>query len=278
MRIRYSFSSRKTGTIEGGNAHRIAFPKIVSDLVKLSDIILEVIDARFPDKTRNIELEQLVALKKKKLVYIYNKIDIADKRVVEQYIQDKQTFPYVLTSCSKRAGSRQVRQRIKIEAKRLKLNRSVQVAVIGYPNTGKSSLINFLIGRSSTLVSQQSGFTKGIQKLKMSTGIFLMDSPGVIPNDEDSTSNHEDLKKHAEIGVRTYDKVKDPEFVVARLVREHPNVFDKYFKIAAKGDSEKLLEFVGKKNYFLKKGGVVDTSRAARYVIKLWQNGDINQK
>jgi ribosome biogenesis GTPase A len=112
MRIRYSFSSRKTGTIEGGNAHRKPFPSIVRDLVKLSDIILEVIDARFPDKTRNMELEALIAARGKKLVYVFNKIDIADKDVVEQYIQEKQTFPYVLTSCSKRAGSRALRERI----------------------------------------------------------------------------------------------------------------------------------------------------------------------
>jgi ribosome biogenesis GTPase A len=91
----------------------------------------------------------------------------------------------------KRAGSRALRERIKIEAKRLKVKRGVQIAVIGYPNTGKSSLINFLIGRSSTPVSQQSGFTKGIQKLRLSTGIFLMDSPGVIPDAEDSVSRRE---------------------------------------------------------------------------------------
>lgn len=276
MRIRYSFSSRKTGKIEGGNAHRKPFPTIVRDLVKLSDIILEVIDARFPDKTRNLELEALVAAKGKKLVYIFNKIDIADVRVVEDYIQEKQTFPYVLTSCSKRAGSRAVRERIKIEAKRLKLNRGVQVAVIGYPNTGKSSLINFLIGRASTPTSQQAGFTKGIQKLKMSTGIFLMDSPGVIPDNEDSASKREDLKKHAEIGVRTYDKVKDVEFVVARIVRDHPNSFDEYFEIEAKGDSEILFEHVGRKNHFLKKGGIVDSVRTARFILKAWQEGKIS--
>ena len=47
MRVRYSFSSRRTGIIEPGNKHRESFPKQVREVIRISDIILQVLDARF---------------------------------------------------------------------------------------------------------------------------------------------------------------------------------------------------------------------------------------
>ena len=55
MRVRYSFSSRHTGTIANTNKHRIPIPKMVKEVIRTSDIILEVLDARFIEQTRNKE-------------------------------------------------------------------------------------------------------------------------------------------------------------------------------------------------------------------------------
>jgi hypothetical protein len=57
------------------------------------------------------------------------------------------------------------------------------------------------------------------------------------------------------IGVRTYDSTKNPEFIIAELMREFPNTFEEHYKIESNGDSETLIEDLGRKRNLLLKGG-----------------------
>ena len=57
-----------------------------------------------------------------------------------------------------------------------------KVGVLGYPNTGKSSIINALKGRASAPTSPVSGYTKGMQWIRASKRMYLLDPPGVFPD------------------------------------------------------------------------------------------------
>ncbi|MEK6895843.1 MAG: GTPase [Nanoarchaeota archaeon] len=273
MRVRYSFSSRKTGTIEGGNKHTQPVPQVVRDAVRISDIVIEVLDARYLAETRHAEFESIVSEMGKKLLYVVNKIDLADVTLVRNELEKLGIRSYVLVSCASGQGRAELRERLKIEAKRLKRKGSVHVGVIGLPNTGKSTLINFIVGRHAARASQQAGFTKGIQKLHFSGNIYVIDSPGVLPGNRGFAS--EKLIKESTLGTRTYDSVKEPFMLVVELMRKHKGIFEKHYGIDAAGDSAILLETLGMKLRFLKKGGVVNLERAARAVLKDWQSGKI---
>ena len=277
MRIRYSFSSRKTGHIEGANKHAKPVPHIVKEVIRISDIVLEVVDARFIEKTRNKEMENLVKDSGKRLIIVINKTDLIDLNEFKRKTNLEELEPYILFSCKQRAAAKFLRNRIKIEVKKIKVlqGKRAQVGVIGYPNTGKSSLINILIGRKSTGVSKLAGFTRAIQKIKLTKDILLLDSPGVFPLEEESPINIPSIKKHAEIGVKNYDKIKEPDMVVLHLMKLHPGVIEKYYGIEASGDPEVLLEQLGKKMNFMKKGNIVDMDRTARFILKDWQDGKI---
>lgn len=283
MRVRYSFSSRHTGTLDQHNQHRKEFPELVREFVEKADIILEVLDSKFPKETRNLEMEHIIKGYGKKLIYILNKTDLVNpkelKKTLELELLDLK--PFVLVSCQTRRGSGELRDRIKIEAKSLAKDkkykegwdRDVIVAVIGYPNTGKSSVINLLVGRSSAKTAREAGFTKGVQKIRLAEGIVLLDTPGVIRENE--TTEEYGKMKLARIGVKTFDKVKDPEIVVQQLMKEYPGVVEKFYNIPAEGDSDSLIEEIGKRNNFLVKGGQVDINRSAKLIIKDWQDGKI---
>ena len=157
-------------------------------------------------------------------------------------------------------------------------NKSLMIAVLGVPNVGKSSLINYLAGTKAASTSQQAGHTRGIQKIKLAKELFLLDTPGVIPQDEYIAATPGELNMRTEIGVKTYDTVKDPEFVVSKLMQEHSKLFDVFYSIVAEGDAEILLEALGTRHHLLKKGGVVDHERTARMVLKAWQEGKIRSK
>ncbi len=278
MRVRYSFSSRRTGQIEGRNNHRVPFPKIARQVINDSDVILQVLDARFVEKTRNLELENKVKKEGKKLMYVINKSDLVNPTEFKKNVDVSGLNPHILFSCKTRAGKRKLTRFIKIEAKKLNLDRKANVGIIGFPNTGKSSLINLLVGRKGAGTSAQAGFTKGIQKIRLNSDISIIDTPGVIPDEEYDVKNKDFfLKKHTQIGVRTYDKVKDPELIVHKLMAENPQLFEIYYRIDADGDSEIILEEIGRKNNYLKKGNEVNMDRAARHVLKDWQDGKIKK-
>jgi len=63
--------------------------------------------------------------------------------------------------------------------------------------------------------------------------------------------------------------------VIANLMENYSKVLEKFYKIDAKGDSEVLLEELGKKRGFLKKGGEVNEDTTARLILKDWQSGKI---
>ncbi len=284
MRVRYSFSSRMTGRarLVHTNQHRVAVPKIIVEVIKKSDIVLEILDARFIDATRNSEVENIIKSGGKKIIFVINKSDLVDEEKLKNEIKEKKIFPYAIISCLKRAGSRDLRERIKIEVNKMKIfdmHKIAYVGIVGYPNTGKSSLINFLTGSSAAATSSVAGYTKGIKKIKLTKDILLLDSPGVIPPQEDSQvqTDLEMQMKHTKINVKTFDKVKDPDLIVQNLLNEYRGLLEKFYNIDAEGDAEILLETLGKRNNFLKKGNVVDIDRTARLVIKDWQQGRIRQ-
>jgi len=275
MRIRYSFSSRHTGTIANTNKHRIPIPKMVKEIIRISDIVLEVLDARFIEETRDKELERLILDSGKKIMFVLNKADLVDVAELKKNIDLEGLKPYVLVSCKTRRGVRELRTRMKIEAKRMKQKRSTHIGIIGYPNTGKSSIINVIAGGGRAKTAAESGFTKGMQKIRLAKGVLLLDSPGVIPEKEAPAHKTEHAKKLSFIGVKTFDRAKNPEFIVFELMKEYPEVLEKYYGIDAKGDSEKLIEEFGRKNKFLAKGGSINVDRAARAILKDWQLGKI---
>lgn len=276
MRPRYSFSSRHSGKLKNIRKQRGKYPTIAKKIIEDSDIILEILDARFIQETRNEKFEEEVKKRNKRIIYVLNKSDLIDKNNLKI---PKEMFPYVMVSATNRKGIKNLRDRIKIEAKKVEKNpeeyHKVIVGVIGYPNTGKSSLINSLIGKSSAGVGSDAGFTKSMQKIKLTQDIVLLDSPGIIPEKEYSQQDKEKISNNAKLGARSYSQVKEPELVVATIIRDYPGVLERTYKINSDGDSEKLLEELGKRKGFLKKGGEVNEDTTARLIIKDWQQGKI---
>ena len=101
MRPRYSFSSRRTRRTKKMSKQRQTYPELIKKIIENSDIILEVLDARFPEKTRNKEIEKEIIQLNKKIIYVLNKSDLTKSRKLKAY---NYLSPNVAVSCVKRKG------------------------------------------------------------------------------------------------------------------------------------------------------------------------------
>ena len=259
---------------------RKEYVELLESIINSSDIVLEILDVRFVEEMRNKEIENKIFEKGKKIIYVLNKSDLANEKTVQKNLNLLR--PSIAISCKDRKNSGKLRNFIKQEAKKVEnpVDRGrVTVGVIGYPNAGKSSIINLLIGRGSAGTSPTAGFTTSIQKLRLSGGIVLLDSPGVIPQEHYSSQEAEKISRHAKLGGRHYSNVKDPDMVVHLIMKEHPGILEEFYNTEARGDVEVLLEKLGRQKGFMKSskggGGEVDEDRTAREILKDWQMGEI---
>ncbi len=251
------------------------FADMAANIIKISDIVLEILDARFIDDTRNKEAENLVRKLGKKLIFVLNKSDLVNINKVKQNLPED-LHPYAFVSCKNRKGIWDLRNMIKIEVRRIGDERFKRkhVGIIGYPNTGKSSLINFLIGRKSAKTSPEAGLTRGVQKIKLVGNILLIDTPGVIPEKEFQYERIMETGKHSRIAARTHSQIKDPESEVYSLTIRYPGVIEKFYGIESE-DFNDFIEKLGRKKRFLLKGNVVDEDRTLRVILRDWQEGNI---
>jgi hypothetical protein len=264
---------RSTKELLKGRKQKKKFPELLREVIESSDILLEILDSRFIDETRNIFIEELIKKKNKQILYVLNKSDLINKKEVESLIIDK-LKPHVFVSSIKKQGSKILRNKIKALTKNLPAKKDYEkfsVGVIGYPNVGKSSVINLLIGKKSAKTGRTAGFTKALQNLRLSKDIFLVDSPGVIPETEYSSINNEKISRHALVGARDYYKIRDPEIAVSFIVKKYPQALEKFYKIKFT-DTEDFIQKLGKKKNILQKGGVVNEDTVARLILKDWQD------
>lgn len=149
-------------------------------LINKSDILLEVLDARYPNYCRIKRLENYIKKLNKNLILVINKSDLIEEKILRELVDEySKEFPTVYISSKIRKGSKKLRIVIKTIGKNINKDK-IYIGVFGIPNTGKSSIINTLVGRKRAGTSPMPGFTKGIQYIKLSKRFYLIDSPGIV--------------------------------------------------------------------------------------------------
>jgi ribosome biogenesis GTPase A len=239
--------------------------RLVNRVMEDADIVLLVVDARLPEETRNREIEQKLVQKNKRLLYILNKCDLVTKEAIERIKKDFE--PSVFVSSKEKFGGTILFKKIMEMSK----GNDCIVGVLGYPNVGKSSVINLLKGKKSASVSPHSGHTRGVQFVKAKGKIKLIDTPGVLPFNED------DLLKKVIIGSYNPEHLREPDFYAMKLVELCPDMFENYFGIKYENDAYDFLEKAAMKRHVLIKGGGPDMVRVSRQLLYDWQRGKVHE-
>lgn len=240
-----------------------------------SDVIIQVIDARDPMGTRTKHVED--HLKKncpnKHMVFVLNKCDLVPTSVTAKWIKilskEYPTLAYK-ASVNNPFGKGTLIQLLRQFDNFHKNKKSISVGFIGYPNVGKSSIINSLRRKSVCKVAPIPGETKVWQYITLTRRIYLIDCPGIVYNTGDSETDTV-LK-----GVVRAEKLENPDFhIQAILDRTDPAHIIEIYGIKEWKDSEDFLEQMGKKTGKLMKGGDANLNAVAKMVINDWQRGRI---
>jgi len=241
---------------------------VVKKVLKDSDVVLEILDARMPELSRNKELERKVKMYKKHLVLVFTKIDLVSGRVLDDLRKEYKNAFFV--SGTKNIGISKLRTGLLILRKRMKIE-DLKVGVVGYPNMGKSAIINALVRRARAKVSRYAGTTKGIQWIKRGN-LMILDSPGVVPF-------YDNEVKLGLLGSKNPEKIRNPQRVVFAVIKNfmkrNKEALEKFYGIEVKGDEYDVLLAIGEKRKFLRKGGVVDERRTEMQILRDWQRGKL---
>ena len=242
---------------------------VVEQVIREAHIVLFILDARMPELSHNKALEEIVTKHGKHLIRVFTKIDLMTPQRLEILRTEHPDAFFV--SGTRNIGLKQLKIKLFILGKRLGKD-SPKIGVIGYPNVGKSAIINALAHRARAAVSPKAGTTRGIQFVRAGS-LRILDSPGVIPFEDKET-------KLGMLAAKNVEKIKDPERVAIEIIKlfleKERGALEKHYHITITTDEPiEIIGQIGKKRGFLKKGGNVDELKSAMTLVRDWQTGKL---
>ncbi|CAF1631621.1 unnamed protein product [Adineta ricciae] len=285
---------------DGYEKSRKTFYREFKKVIDASDIIIEVLDARDPLGCRCPQVEEAVLTsgKNKKLILLLNKIDLIPRNNLDQWLKYlRNEFPTVafrastqnqrdrlgyvkaslkscdeqrLRSSNKCFGAMTLMNLLSNYCRKNDIKTSVTVGVVGYPNVGKSSVINSLKRSQACETGSMPGLTKQMQTIKLDKLIKLFDSPGIVMS-KDANLSALVLRNCVRI-----ETIEDPlpviELLLQRCTKEQILL---QYNLDDFADANDFLMKFAVKLGALKKGGVPDTHKAAQRVLSDWTNGKL---
>lgn len=276
---------------------RKVFMKDFRHVLEHSDVILEVLDARDPLGCRCFDAEKRAlssASGSKRIVLILNKVDLVPREAAEKWLAYlRNEFPTVAFRASVGSHSSRIGQSpvgalsagwintseclgasnlmslLKNYARSRNIKTCITVGVIGYPNVGKSSLVNSLKRSRAVTTSLTPGATRHAQEVALDKNIRLIDCPGIVFADQDADS----LVLGNSVKL---DRIADPtspvELIMNRIGRE---ALMAAYSLPGFSTVTEFLALVAKSRGKQKRGGAFDMKAAALVVLRDWNSGRI---
>ncbi|PLW52240.1 hypothetical protein PCASD_00247 [Puccinia coronata f. sp. avenae] len=253
--------------------------RIWSELYKVidsSDVILHVLDARDPLGTRCLSVENYLQKEKrgKKMVWILNKVDLVPGWVASRWVKYLSKFHPTIAfhaSINNSFGKGSLIQLLRQFSSLFSDRKQISVGFIGYPNVGKSSIINTLKKKKVCNVAPIPGETKVWQYITLMRRIYLIDCPGIVPPSAKDSEAAKVLK-----GVVRVEHLSCPgDHIPALLDRIRPEYMVRTYGIQEWTDAEDFLTQIARKSGKLLKGGEPDLRTVATCVLNDWIRGKI---
>ncbi|KAF5908711.1 guanine nucleotide-binding protein-like 3-like protein, partial [Clarias magur] len=288
----------KNASIENENSKKTYY-KEFQKVIQIADVILEVLDARDPLGCRCPQVEQAVAQSgtNKKIILVLNKIDLVPKDIVEKWIKYlRNEFPTVAFKASTQQQNKNLKcSKVPVNQATQELlgsracvgsdcllkllgnycriqdiKTTITVGVVGFPNVGKSSLINSLKRTRACTVGATPGVTKCLQEVHIDKHIKILDCPGIVMT---SSSDAAMILRNC---VKIEQLVNPVPAVETILQRCNKKQIMEHYSVPDFHTTSEFLALLAHRQGKLRKGGLPDTDQAAKGVLMDWTGGRIN--
>ncbi|KAI8799888.1 P-loop containing nucleoside triphosphate hydrolase protein [Cladochytrium replicatum] len=288
-------------TVVADNSRR-AYYREFKKVVQNADVILEVLDARDPLGCRTKQIEELILNSgaNKRIILILNKIDLVPREISEAWLKYlREEFPTVafkastqqqrdnlgqskisakkasesLLNSSESLGADTLIKLLKNYSRNQNVKSTITVGVIGFPNVGKSSLINSLKRSKVCNVGATPGVTKATQEILLDKNIRLLDCPGIVFSKNSEKSNDASVLLRNCVKVEQIDDPIVPvEFILSRC---HNEQLQQIYGIPPTTNAREFLVQFARVRGRLKRGGLPDVANSARAILQDWYAGRI---
>ena len=273
--------------------HMVKARNDIKSVIKLIDIVVEVLDARIPMSSRNPIVDDIA--KEKQRIIVLNKADLADSEETKKWIKHFEEngitalavdssipndIKKIIDEISKKG---EIVYKDKKDSINLEYNPIYRVLIAGIPNVGKSTIINKIAKRNAAEVSNRPGVTVRKQWIRVASNIDLLDTPGLLwPRLDENNAGEKlaltgnikqdvlDIEGVACIGIEMLlenDKYKKMFLEKYKLNQEDIDTLDSY----------DILEMIGRKRGCLVSGGNVDTMKASKIFLDELKAGKIGK-
>eukprot|EP00004_Rigifila_ramosa_P019863 TRINITY_DN5107_c0_g1_i1.p1 TRINITY_DN5107_c0_g1~~TRINITY_DN5107_c0_g1_i1.p1 ORF type:complete len:603 (-),score=177.69 TRINITY_DN5107_c0_g1_i1:12-1790(-) len=270
-------------------------------LTEQADVILEVLDARDPIGCRSKAVEEAIMRRypDKRFILVLNKIDLVPKENAEQWLSFfRQDLPTVLFKSSTQSQKNHLGQSatkatqaredqldskecigasalitiLKNYCRNKNIKTAIRVGVIGFPNVGKSSIINSLMRQRAVQAGSTPGLTKNLQEVHLDKHIILLDSPGIVFSAK-GTSVDADIILRNCVNVNAIADLHAP--IIKIIERCGAEQLMLLYELPAFSSVAEFLLHIAHKRHMLLKGGIADLDGAAKSVLHDWNGGKI---
>lgn len=243
--------------------------------LKFNDVVIEVIDARIPEASKNPMLNQIIKQRQKPHLKVLNKSDIADPKVTELWLRffnaEKNTSALAISSKSKKDKNKIKEAALKLVPHRGSSMKPLRAMIIGVPNVGKSTLINMLSERKIAKTGDVPAVTQMQQRILVADDFIITDTPGMMwPKIENEVQGYY-LAASNTIGINAYDEIETALFLLDNLKENYKKALQDRYQLEETDclkKSEILLEVIASNKKLLSKGNQVDLLKAAITLIQ----------
>ncbi len=263
--------------------HMTKTRRMIEANLKLVDAVVEIVDSRIPESSRNPVINELVASKPR--IILLNKCDYSDDRLTAKWREyyEKQGISVLVCDCRSGKGINKFLPLLKsklsdlLEKRRAKgmIGKALRIMVVGIPNVGKSSFINRMANAKKVKVEDRPGVTRGKQWVTIDKEVELLDMPGILwPKFDDQR-----VALNLAFTGAIKDDVTDIEALAfelgSYLAENYPERLKERYKLDSLDGN--IVELIAKKRGMMMSGGVPDTERAAITLLDEYRSGKIGR-
>lgn len=252
----------------------------MAEAIRKIDVIIEVLDARLPSSSSNHQLDEM--RRNKPCIKVLNKNDLADPAVTKAWVRHFEMESGVFAMPLSARVHADAKQLIKLCQKtvphRGRPGWPLRVMVFGIPNTGKSTLINTLAGKSIAKVGDKPAITTCGQQIDLRNGIVLSDTPGILWPDMNDQDVGYRLATSGAIGASALDYTCVGLFAAEYMMGRYPEMLKARYGLTELPEAPTdMLQLIGKRLGCLIAGGEIDVHRAAEAFLRELRAGKIGR-